>query len=63
AAVPLSSQLIRVLGTTARPFKRLHIQGLTMEHCLWAIPANGYAPGSWCGGAGLMLLQLSIELI
>ena len=45
AAVPLSSQLIRVLGTSEQPFKGLHIQGLIMEHCLWAIPANGYAGG------------------
>lgn len=40
--VPVSTGLLKLVGTKNQPLKNIHFQGISFENCAWEIPETGY---------------------
>ncbi len=40
--IPVSTGLVKLVGTENQPLKNIHFQGISFENCAWGIPETGY---------------------
>ena len=42
---PQAKALLIVRGSDDQPVRNVHVRGITLQHCSWALPRRGYAAG------------------